>query len=110
MRACGECGWRRIEDDFRFCPRCGAVQRTKIVEHFPGDPALGESDLRVSAYLVPPRHVRLSIWRADSAEAVAALDLSEAGRLARFLAAVADRPASRVRRYAAAIRETLAAR
>lgn len=106
MRACPECGWR-VEDEFRFCPRCGAVQRAKIVEHFTGHDGLGDGDLRVSAYLTPPRHVRLSIWRRNRAESVTALDYDQARRLARFLQSVTERTPSRVRRYAHALREAL---
>lgn len=84
MRTCGCCG-RAIEDDFRFCPRCGTPQRVKIVEYFAGDERLDDGGLRVSAYLTSPQHVRFSIWRGDRAQAALSLDPSEAERLAGFL-------------------------
>jgi hypothetical protein len=87
VRQCAECG-RRIEDDFRYCPECGTPQRSKIVEYFAGDARLDGGWLRISAYLTTPRHIRLSIWRQDRAEAALSLTQSEARRLARFLLCV----------------------
>jgi hypothetical protein len=87
MRSCSACGGR-VEDDFRFCPACGAAQRTKIVESFRGRGDLGDGALQASVYLAPPRHVRLSIWRDERAEAVVSLDAREARRLGAFLLAV----------------------
>lgn len=84
MRTCTRCG-RGIEDDFRFCPGCGAAQRSKLVEYFPGDAEHGDGGLRVSAYLDPPRHVRFSIWTGERADAALSLDPAEADRLSRFL-------------------------
>jgi hypothetical protein len=84
MRRCRACGGA-VQDDFRFCPHCGKSQRTKIVEYFQGHPDVGDGGLRVSVYLTEPRHVRLSVWRGDQAQAVISLDPAESGRLARFL-------------------------
>jgi hypothetical protein len=87
MASCSSCGVR-IERRFRFCPGCGRVLRTKIVEYFRGDPRLDDGDLRVSAYLAEPRHVRFSVWRDEVAEAAMSLEPSEAARLASFLGTV----------------------
>lgn len=87
MRSCSSCD-RSLEDEFRFCPYCGAVQRTKLVESFRGRGDLGDGALQASVYVEPPEHVRLSIWREERAEAVVALDAREARRLGRFLLAV----------------------
>ena len=87
MRSCQACG-HRVEDSFRFCPHCGAVQRTKIVESFRGRDDLGDGALQASVYLATPRHVRLSILRDERAEAVVSLDEREGRRLARFLLSV----------------------
>ena len=76
-----------MQDEFRFCPHCGAAQRTKIVEYFRGHPDVGDGGLRVSVYLTEPRHARLSVWRGDEAQAAISLDPEESGRLARFLLA-----------------------
>ena len=94
MRSCASCG-SEVEERFRFCPWCGAAQRAKIVEFFPGHP-LVENDcakaLRVSRYLgdtEESRHVRFSVWsesgRTPHAEAAVSLSDDEAERLARFL-------------------------
>jgi hypothetical protein len=85
---CAECR-RRLEAEFRYCPDCGSPQRIKIVEYFRGDRELDEGDLRVSAYITTPRHVRLSVWSGDRADAVVSLDPRETRRLARFLVALA---------------------
>jgi hypothetical protein len=106
VRHCAACA-RELEDDFRFCPGCGAPQRLKLVEHFRGSPRLADGDLRVSAYLTEPRHLRLSVWRRDRVDAVVALDPHETERLASFLCRVAGeaRPAERtVARAARALR------
>ena len=84
MRACGWCQGE-VKDEFRFCPRCGKAQRTKIVEHFRGHPDVGNGGLRVSLYLGELRHSRLSVWHGDEAEAAISLDPEETRRLARFL-------------------------
>lgn len=84
MRTCRSCG-RAIEDDFRFCPGCGAPQRLKVVEHFLGDRRLDDGGLRVSLCLGEPQHVRLSIWHGDRAQAALSLEPAEATRLAAFL-------------------------
>ena len=114
MHSCVQCS-REIADEFRFCPHCGAAQRSKIVEYFRGHPELGDGGLRVSAYLTSPRHLRFSIWRHQSAESVLSLDPGEAERLGRFLLAVTPRrEASRVgrslRRGAQALHEALSGR
>ena len=90
VRTCACCG-QRVEDDYRFCPRCGTAQRVKVVEYFQGAKELDDGWLRVSVYLTHPQHVRFSIWRRSSAEAVMSLQPGEAQRLADFLSAVAPR-------------------
>lgn len=92
-----------MEDAFRFCPHCGAAQRTKIVESFHGRDDLGDGALQVSAYLAEPQHVRFSIWRDERAEAVVSLAPAEGRRLARFLGAAVSAeersdPLTRLRR------------
>jgi hypothetical protein len=77
-----------IADEFRFCPHCGAAQRSKLVEYFRGHPQIDDGGLRVSAYLTSPRHLRLSIWREERAESAISLDADEAHRLGRFLLSV----------------------
>jgi len=77
-----------VEDDFRFCPHCGASQRTKIVEYFRGHPDVGDGGLRVSLYLTEPQHARLSVWRGEEVQAAISLDPHESGRLGRFLLSV----------------------
>ena len=114
MHPCVQCS-REIADEFRFCPHCGAAQRSKIVEYFRGHPDLGDGGLRVSAYLMSPRHLRLSIWRNERADAALSLDPDEAHRLGRFLLAVTpQRGVSRVgrslRRSAHALQEAVSGR
>jgi zinc-ribbon domain len=109
MRACTQCS-RELADDFRFCPHCGAAQRSKVVEYFRGDTEIDDGWLRISAYLTQPRHVRMSIWREDEAKAALSLDPGEAHRLGRFLLAVTPRRegiAGSLRRGAAAVREAV---
>jgi hypothetical protein len=104
MPACATCRGE-VEERFRFCPWCGAAQRSKIVELFAGHPHVEEDPgkaLRVSRYLgatEETRHVRFSVWseagRTPRAEAAVSLSDEEAERLARFLAETAgvpDRP------------------
>jgi zinc-ribbon domain len=86
---CVHCG-RDVEAAFRFCPWCGAVQRRKLVEFFPGHAGLDAGRaLRVSRYLRTPDqepHVRFSVWdRHGRARAVVSLDEDEAERLGAFL-------------------------
>ena len=90
MRTCVQCS-RELADEFRFCPHCGAAQRSKIVEYFRGHPGLGDGGLRVSADLSSPRHLRFSIWRHESAESAISLGPGEAERLGRFLLAATPR-------------------
>ena len=92
MSSCVQCS-RGLANEFRYCPYCGAVQRSKIVEYFRGHPEIDDGDLRVSAYLTSPRHVRFSIWRSQQAEAVISLDPDQAHRLGRFL--LGGRPETR---------------
>lgn len=84
MRTCSECS-RAVEDDFRFCPSCGTTLRSKIVEYFRGADDLGDGVLRVSVYLTQPQHVRLSIWKGETAQAVLSLSPQEADRLIAFV-------------------------
>lgn len=98
MSPCSSCRGE-VEERFRFCPWCGAAQRTKIVEFFAGHPLIEDDPskaLRVSRYLgdtEETRHVRLSVWgggvRTQRAEAAVSLTDEEADRLARFLAKTA---------------------
>jgi len=90
-----------VEERFRFCPWCGAAQRTKIVELFPAHPLVEEDSekaLRVSRYLGDTderRHVRFSVWSGRGtprAQAAVSLTDEEAERLARFLADTARVP------------------
>lgn len=108
MRTCSLCS-ARLEDGFRFCPHCGAAQRSKIVEYFRGHADLDDGWLRISAYLTSPRHLRLSIWRHDRAEAALSLDPDEAHRLGRFLLDVTP-PRHALRRTVTAMREAVAGR
>lgn len=87
VRTCVGCG-ERVEDDYRFCPRCGTAQRVKVVEYFQGAKELDDGWLRVSVYLARPQHVRLSIWKRDRAEAAMSLSPSEVERLADFLSSM----------------------
>ena len=114
MRTCVQCS-RELEDGFRFCPHCGAAQRSKIVEYFHGHPEIGDGGLRVSAYLTSPRHLRFSIWRHESAESAISLDPDEAHRLGSFLlSATPRRDGFRVgrslRRSAQALHEAVSGR
>ena len=93
MPACASCRGE-VEERFRFCPWCGATQRSKIVEFFSAHPLEGDpaKALRVSRYLgatAESRHVRFSVWsergRTPRAEAAVSLSDDEAERLARFL-------------------------
>jgi hypothetical protein len=108
MTACASCRGL-VEPQFRFCPWCGASQRSKIVELFAGHPLIEQDPgkaLRVSRYLgdtEETRHVRFSVWAeaglTPRAEAVVSLTDEEAERLARFLAETAGVPeAGRVSR------------
>ena len=112
MRDCAACA-RQLEDEFRFCPHCGAAQRLKVIEYFRGHPDLDDGFLRVSAYLTSPAHTRFSVWRGERADAVISLEPYEAQRLGRFLlgtVAAQSRPAAResaLRRSARALRATL---
>ena len=86
---CVLCG-REVEAAFRFCPWCGAVQRRKLVEFFPGHSTIDPGrTLRVSRYLRTldqAPHVRFSVWdRSGEARAVVSLDEDEAERLGEFL-------------------------
>jgi hypothetical protein len=101
MTACASCRGE-VEERFRFCPWCGAAQRTKIVELFPGHPLIEQDPgkaLRVSRYLgetEEARHVRFSVWAeagvTPRAQAAVSLTDEEAERLARFLAETARVP------------------
>jgi hypothetical protein len=94
VHACASCPGE-VEERFRFCPWCGAAQRTKIVEFFAGHPLVEDDPdkaLRVSRYLgdaEESRHVRFSVWSGGGgtprAEAAVSLADDEAERLARFL-------------------------
>jgi len=91
MPACASCRGD-VEERFRFCPWCGAAQRTKIVEFFPAHPLVEDDPakaLRVSRYLAEEaRHVRFSVWggvQTPRAQAAVSLSDDEAERLARFL-------------------------
>lgn len=103
MPECAGCGGR-LERTYRFCPWCAAPQRRKLVEFFPGHPAMeddGRRALRVSQYLddgVEGGHVRFSIWDESATVAAAvSLDRDEAARLARFLLCGEGEPAHRSR-------------
>jgi hypothetical protein len=109
VRSCAQCSGE-LADDFRFCPHCGAAQRSKVVEYFRGHADIDDGWLRVSAYLASPRHLRLSIWRSQQAESAISLTPDEADRLGRFLLAIgsrgdAPRIAQSVRRSAQALRD-----
>ncbi|HUJ55619.1 MAG TPA: hypothetical protein VLW49_06490 [Gaiellaceae bacterium] len=100
MRRCGSCDGE-VRDEFRFCPHCGTAQRTKIVEYFAGHPDVDDGGLRVSLYLTQPKHVRLSIWRGERADAAISLDPHETRRLARFLLATPGTSRRRIARLLA---------
>jgi hypothetical protein len=110
VRTCADCS-RELADDFRFCPQCGAAQRSKVVEYFRGHADIDDGWLRASVYLTSPRHLRLSVWRNAEAEAAISLDPDEAHRLARFLLTVTPRRDTRwvapLRRSARALREAI---
>lgn len=106
MRSCAKCS-HEVADDFRFCPYCGAAQRSKVVEYFRGHRGVDGGDLRVSVYLTEPQHVRLSVWRDERAEAAMSLRPDEAHRLGEFLLAVSPRRGEH--RLAGSIRRALAA-
>jgi hypothetical protein len=78
----------------------------KLVEHFPGNDSLGDGTLRVSLYLEPPQHVRLSIWKGEAAEAALSLDPWEADRLVSFLQ---SHRVTKMRRVEAALQHSLRA-
>jgi hypothetical protein len=101
MPGCSHCSGS-LEAEFRFCPWCGAPQRSKLVEFFEAHPLVaGDSGkaLRVSRYAGPAddeRHVRFSVWNSDGlAEGAVSLEDAEAERLARFLLAALGRTARR---------------
>jgi hypothetical protein len=95
MRRCAQCS-AEIEATFRFCPHCGRTQRTKVVEWFRADERIGDGGaLRVSVYLTEPQHVRLSVWKDDTAQCAVSLDPAEVARLAGFVSSVVRRPARR---------------
>jgi hypothetical protein len=92
--SCVHCG-RSVEQAFRYCPWCGAVQRRKLVEFFLGHERYDRGrSLRVSRYLRTPDqepHVRFSVWdETGEAQAAISIDEEEAAHLAAFL-----RPAPR---------------
>jgi hypothetical protein len=92
--SCVHCG-RSVEQTFRYCPWCGAVQRRKLVEFFLGHERYDRGrSLRVSRYLRTPDqepHVRFSVWNeAGEAQAAISIEEDEAAHLAAFL-----RPAAR---------------
>jgi hypothetical protein len=97
MRTCGACRGE-VQDEFRFCPHCGKVQRRKIVEYFRGHPDIGDGDLRVSLYLGETQHARLSVWHGDEAEAAISLDPEETTRLGRSLLAAPPAHRGRIAR------------
>jgi hypothetical protein len=113
VATCAHCS-SELADDFRFCPHCGVIQRTKVVEYFRGHSEIDDGWLRVSAYLSTPRHLRLSVWRNEEAEAAISLDPDEAHRLGRFLFAITPRHDGHgvrqsLRRSARALRDVLSA-
>jgi hypothetical protein len=104
MLACSQCG-EALEEAFRFCPWCGVLQRSKLVEFFRPHPEI-ESDagraLRVSRYIGPAwreRHVRFSVWSAGQARAAVSLDDEEVERLRRFLRDTGSERAAGGRRW-----------
>jgi hypothetical protein len=95
--SCVQCG-RQVEAAFRYCPWCGTVQRSKLVEFFLGHATIDHGrSLRVSRYLRTrdqEPHVRFSVWNEEGeAQAAVSIDEHEAGRLSGFL-----RPQARPRR------------
>jgi hypothetical protein len=111
MRTCAECG-RGVDDSFRYCPSCGAPLRSKIVEYFRGEDEFGDGTLRVSVYLTDPQHVRLSIWKGESAQAALSLSPAEADRLLDFISGLRvtrrRRFETTLRRSARALADSLA--
>jgi hypothetical protein len=90
------------------------IQRSKVVEYFRGHSDIDDGWLRVSAYLTAPRHLRLSVWRNDEAEAAISLDPDEAHRLGRFLFSITPRRDGHgvrqsLRRSARALRDVISA-
>jgi hypothetical protein len=100
MRTCGACRGE-VQDEFRFCPHCGKVQRRKFVEYFRGHPDVGDGGLRVSIYVGETPHARLSVWHGDEADAAISLDPEETARLARFLVAAPPPVRGRIARVLA---------
>jgi hypothetical protein len=90
MVACPRC-LKDVEARFRFCPWCGAVQRSKLVEFFRPHPNSPGRALRVSRYLGDEPQVRFSVWDDGVARAAVSLDEDESRRLAAFLSSGAPR-------------------
>ena len=109
MRTCSHCSGS-LEAEFRFCPWCGASQRSKLVEFFHAHPLVAGDRgkaLRVSRYTGPSedeRHVRFSVWNEEGrAEAAVSIDDGEAERLARFLLSSLGQAVRRPRRAFASV-------
>ncbi|MDX6481141.1 MAG: hypothetical protein QOG85_1651 [Gaiellaceae bacterium] len=100
MHTCSACRGE-VQDEFRFCPHCGKVQRTKIIEHFRGLHDLGDGWLRVSLYLGDRQHARVSVWHGNEAEAAISLDPDEMRRLGRFLLSAPEADRGRIARVLA---------
>ena len=90
MTACAQCG-RDVQERFRFCPWCGAVQRHKLVEFFRPHPSNVGRALRVSRYYGDSPQVRFSVWDDGVARAAVSLDEDESRRLAEFIEATVPR-------------------
>jgi hypothetical protein len=89
--SCVQCG-RSVEQAFRYCPWCGAIQRRKLVEFFLGHERYDRGrSLRVSRYLRTTDqepHVRFSVWdESGEAQAAISIDEDEAARVTAFLGA-----------------------
>jgi hypothetical protein len=84
MVACPRCT-KDLEASFRFCPWCGSVQRSKLVEFFRPHPNSPGRALRVSRYFGDEPQVRFSVWDDGVARAAVSLDEDETRRLAAFL-------------------------
>jgi hypothetical protein len=95
MTACARCG-RDVEARFRFCPWCGAAQRSKLVEFFRPHPNSAGRALRVSRYLGDDPQVRFSVWADGVARAAVSLEEDESRRLAAFLETSRPRRATRL--------------
>ena len=95
MTSCAPCG-RDVEARFRFCPWCGAPQRSKLVEFFRPHPNSPGRALRVSRYFGDDPQVRFSVWADGVARAAVSLDEEESRRLAAFLEAGPRRRAGRL--------------